>query len=174
MRDTGGKTIVSKVHARRANTDFGGGSLAGRTTRRKQSGSPSGTGENSQERSESRLANIELPAFYDWARAVGAAAYGLVTPLGTAIGLWIRTNYNSGSTTASAVSGVFDSISAGILLYTGLVESLAHEFVFNPDVHTQSLGKLAYSFGCMTLGAGLMALLGRWHDLETKINENYR
>ncbi|KAG8911868.1 high-affinity Zn(2+) transporter zrt1, partial [Tulasnella sp. 418] len=70
--------------------------------------------------------------------------------------------YNPGSTTASAVSGVFDSISAGILLYTGLVESLAREFVFNPNVHTHSLGKLAYSLGCMTLGARLMALLGRW------------
>ncbi|KAG8942926.1 high-affinity Zn(2+) transporter zrt1, partial [Tulasnella sp. 419] len=60
----------------------------------------------------SRLANIELPPSYDWARVVGAAAYGLVTPLGTAIGLGIRTTYNPGSTTASAVSGVFDSISA--------------------------------------------------------------
>jgi len=73
-----------------------------------------------------------------------------------------RATYNPGSTIATAVSGVLDAVSAGILLYTGLVELLAHEFIFNPEVHRQSVGTLAYSCGSMVLGAGLMALLGRW------------
>jgi zinc transporter 1/2/3 len=42
--------------------------------------------------------------------------------LGIAIGLGIRTTYNPDSTTASIVSGTLDSMSAGVLLYTGLVE----------------------------------------------------
>lgn len=70
--------------------------------------------------------------------------------------------YNPGSTTASAVSGVLDAVSAGILLYTGLVELLAHEFIFNPDMHRAPLGKVFYSLACMMLGAALMSLLGRW------------
>lgn len=110
----------------------------------------------------SRLAYLELPDAWSWARYAGAIAYGLTTPIGIAIGLGIRSTYNPGSSTAAAVSGCLDAISAGILLYTGLVELLAHEFVFNPEAHKAPLGKLLYSIGCMILGAGLMSLLGRW------------
>ena len=39
-----------------------------------------------------------------------------------AAGLGVRTTYNANSNTANIVSGVLDSFSAGILLYTGLVE----------------------------------------------------
>ncbi|KAG9050411.1 high-affinity Zn(2+) transporter zrt1 [Tulasnella sp. UAMH 9824] len=110
----------------------------------------------------SRLAYLDLPDAWSWARYAGAVAYGLTTPIGIAIGLGVRSTYNPGSSTASAVSGCLDAISAGILLYTGLVELLAHEFVFNPEAHKAPLGKLLYSIGCMVLGAGLMSLLGRW------------
>lgn len=41
------------------------------------------------------------------------------TPIAIAVGLGLRTTYNGGSYTAQVVSGVLDSISAGILLYTG-------------------------------------------------------
>ena len=42
------------------------------------------------------------------------SAYGLTTPISIAIGLGLRTTYNSGSFTANVVSGVFNSMSAGI------------------------------------------------------------
>ncbi|KAG8904941.1 high-affinity Zn(2+) transporter zrt1 [Tulasnella sp. 403] len=110
----------------------------------------------------SRLAYLDLPESWSWARYVGAVAYGLTTPLGIAIGMGVRSTYNPGSAKATAVSGVLDAVSAGILLYTGLVELLAHEFVFNPEVHRAPIGKIAYALGCMALGAALMSLLGRW------------
>jgi len=69
-----------------------------------------------------RLAFMKLPASYTWVLYAGAALYGLTTPLGIAVGLGVRTLYNPDSTTASIVSGVLDSLSAGILVYTGLVE----------------------------------------------------
>ncbi|CAE6410715.1 unnamed protein product [Rhizoctonia solani] len=110
-----------------------------------------------------RLAGLELPASYrSWVPYAGAILYGLTTPVGIAAGLGIRTAYNPGSTTGSIVGGIFDSISAGILLYTGLVELLAHEFIFNPAMHRAPMGKLLYACGMMCLGAGLMSLLGRW------------
>ncbi len=43
-------------------------------------------------------------------------------PLGIAIGLGVRNSYNGNGATANAVSGILDAFSAGILLYTGLVE----------------------------------------------------
>ncbi|KAF8705269.1 ZIP Zinc transporter, partial [Rhizoctonia solani] len=110
-----------------------------------------------------RLAGLDLPASYrSWVPYAGAFLYGLTTPIGVAAGLGIRTTYNPGSTTSSIVGGIFDSISAGILLYTGLVELIAHEFIFNPAMHRAPTGKLAYACGMMCLGAGLMSLLGRW------------
>ena len=70
----------------------------------------------------SRLADLEMPRKYNWVPIAGALLYGLTTPVGIAIGLGVRTSYNPGSATASIVSGILDSLSAGGLVYTGLVE----------------------------------------------------
>ena len=83
------------------------------------------------------------------------------TPISIAIGLGLRTTYNPGSFTANVVSGVLDSMSAGILIYTGLVELLARDFLFNP-LRTKDNKRLAFMIICVFLGAGLMALLGKW------------
>jgi zinc transporter 1/2/3 len=110
----------------------------------------------------SRLAFLPLPDGYRHVPVLAAIAYGLATPVGIAVGLGVRQTYNPESPTASIVSGVMDSISAGILLYTGLVELLAHEFLFNKAMIEGSNGKLAYAVGSMMLGCAVMALLGRW------------
>ncbi|KIY66849.1 ZIP-like iron-zinc transporter [Cylindrobasidium torrendii FP15055 ss-10] len=110
----------------------------------------------------SRLAFLDLPASYGWMRMAGAIMYGLTTPVGVAVGLAVRTTYNPESATASIVSGVLDSFSAGILIYTGMVELLAHEFLFNKEMMKGSTGQLCYAIGCMMLGCALMALIGKW------------
>lgn len=89
------------------------------------------------------------------------SAYGLTTPISIAIGLGVRTTYNPGSFTANVVSGVLDSISAGILIYTGLVELLARDFLFDPH-RTQDDKRLTFMVVSLLLGAGIMALLGKW------------
>jgi len=109
-----------------------------------------------------RLAFLDLPHAYRWAPVIGSIAYGVVTPIGIAAGLGVRSTYNPNSTTASIVSGVLDATSAGVLLYTGLVELLAHEFLFNPAMTAASNGRIIYAITCMLIGAGVMALLGRW------------
>lgn len=110
----------------------------------------------------SRLAYLDLPPKYRAVPVFAALLYGIMTPLGIAVGLGVRTTYNPGSTRATAVSGVLDAISAGILMYTGFVELLAHEFLFNREMREASNGKLLYALGCVLLGCGLMALLGKW------------
>ncbi|KLO06653.1 ZIP zinc/iron transport family [Schizopora paradoxa] len=110
----------------------------------------------------SRLAFLKLPPGYNYVAVVGALLYGITTPVGIAAGLGIRTTYNPDSTKASIVSGVMDALSAGILIYTGLVELLAHEFLFNKEMNNASNKKLAYACITMLWGAGIMALLGRW------------
>ncbi|MCJ1379917.1 hypothetical protein MMC17_003020 [Xylographa soralifera] len=89
-------------------------------------------------------------------------AYAFSTPVALAVGLGVRNSYAPGSQTSLIVNGVFDSISAGILIYTGLVELMAHEFMFSEVMRKARLRVVLSAFGVMCLGAGLMALLGKW------------
>ncbi|KAJ7842359.1 ZIP zinc transporter-domain-containing protein [Mycena olivaceomarginata] len=66
----------------------------------------------------SRLAFIKLLACYNYVPVLAAIIYGLSTPVNIAVGLVLRSLYNPGSATASTASGVLDSLSAGILIYT--------------------------------------------------------
>jgi zinc transporter 1/2/3 len=110
----------------------------------------------------SRLAGLSLPDNYRWTRYAAALVYAICTPIGVAVGLGLRQSYNGNGVAANIASGILDATSAGILLYTGLVELMAHEIILNPRMMKSSTGKLTYVFGCMMLGSGLMALLGRW------------
>jgi zinc transporter 1/2/3 len=110
----------------------------------------------------SRLATAQWPKAKWWMPWVLGMAYGLTTPIAIAAGLGVRESYAPGSNRTLIVNGIFDSISAGILLYTGLVELMAHEFMFNQQMRRSSMAMLLAAFGCMCLGAGLMALLGKW------------
>jgi solute carrier family 39 (zinc transporter), member 1/2/3 len=108
-----------------------------------------------------RLSAIPIPKRLSWLPWALCTAYGLTTPITIAIGLGLRTTYNSGSYTANVVNGVLDAISAGILIYTGLVELLARDFIFNPE-RTRDNKRLTFMLVCLFLGAALMALLGKW------------
>ena len=108
-----------------------------------------------------RLSVIPFPHRLRWMPWALCLAYGLTTPIAIAIGLGVRTTYNSGSFTANIVSGVLDSISAGILIYTGFVEMLARDFIFNPQ-RTNNKKRLAFMLVSLYLGTAIMALLGKW------------
>jgi zinc transporter 1/2/3 len=108
-----------------------------------------------------RMSAIEFPKRLAWLPWALCSLYGLTTPIAIAIGLGLRTTYNSGSFTANVISGVLDSISAGILIYTGLVELLARDFLFNSDLSKDGR-RLTFMVVCVFLGAMVMALLGKW------------
>lgn len=108
-----------------------------------------------------RLSAIPFPNRLHWMPWVLCIAYGLTTPIAIAIGLGLRTTYDNSSFTANVVNGLFDSISAGILIYTGFVEMLARDFLFNPE-RTNKKSRLVFMLVCLFLGSAIMALLGKW------------
>jgi zinc transporter 1/2/3 len=109
-----------------------------------------------------RLSAAPWPKSKRWTPYFLAVGYGVSTPIAIAVGLGLRNSYPPGSATTLIVNGVFDSISAGILIYTGLVELMAHEFMFSPTMQKAPIGTVCAAFGLMCFGAGLMALLGKW------------
>lgn len=110
----------------------------------------------------SRLASIVWPKSKRWTPYYLGMGYAISTPISIAIGLGVRTTFSPGSQTTLIVNGVFDSISAGILIYTGLVELMAHEFMFSSYMQRAPIREVLSAVGVMALGAGLMALLGKW------------
>lgn len=109
-----------------------------------------------------RLAEVPWPTSKRWTPYLLAVGYGISTPIAIAIGLGVRTTFAPESRTTLLVNGVFDSISAGILIYTGLIELMAHEFMFSSYMQKAPVSRTLKAFALMVLGAGLMALLGRW------------
>ena len=98
---------------------------------------------------------------HTWLPWILCAAYGLTTPISIAIGLGLRTTYAPSSKVSLIVQGVLNAVSAGILIYSGLVELLARDFLFDP-CRTKRRSRLLFMVACTLLGAGIMALIGKW------------
>ncbi|KAK2747368.1 hypothetical protein FQN55_005117 [Onygenales sp. PD_40] len=109
-----------------------------------------------------RLAGIRWPPSKRLTPYILAIAFGLSTPIAIAIGLGVRNSYPPEGRTTLIVNGVFDSVSGGILIYTALVELMAHEFMFSSSMKRAPLSTVLSAFFLLCLGAALMALLGKW------------
>ena len=107
-----------------------------------------------------RLADINFPKRWNWLKWLFCALYGSITSIAIAVGLGVRHTYDPESFTANIVSGVLDSASCGILIYTGLVELLAKDFIFNQEKKTNK--KLVSIVVFVLSGVLLMALLAKW------------
>ncbi|BDD64157.1 hypothetical protein MPDQ_000573 [Monascus purpureus] len=110
----------------------------------------------------SRLATAPWPESKKYTPFLLGLAFGITTPIAIAIGLGVRKSYPPEGRTTLIVNGVFDSISAGILIYTALVELMAHEFMFSSSMRNAPLRVVLAAFIMLCLGAALMALLGKW------------
>lgn len=107
----------------------------------------------------SRLAIAPWPSNRRWVPYALAIGFSISTPVGIAAGIGAKP---ANATDQKLTNGIFDSISAGILMYTGLVELLAHEFMFNPHMRKSPLRIQLFAFGCVLFGAAVMAVLANW------------
>eukprot|EP00898_Chlorokybus_atmophyticus_P003524 jgi/Chlat1/4172/Chrsp27S04275 len=88
--------------------------------------------------------------------------YALTTPLGIVVGIGVRYTYNSASTTNLYTQGIFNALSGGILIYTGLVELVTYNITMNPEFRAAKLGTKLSGFLSMYIGAGAMSVIGKW------------
>lgn len=111
----------------------------------------------------SRLAVAEWPS--SWKSLTGvfmALGYAVTTPAGVAIGLGVNRSLASDPTMSQLVNGIFDAISAGILIYTAMVELLAHEFMFNPEMRNAKFSVELTAYACVAAGVAVMSVLAKW------------
>ncbi|KAK4979573.1 hypothetical protein LTR28_003838 [Elasticomyces elasticus] len=102
----------------------------------------------------SRFGSVPWPKSKRWTPYLMGLGYGFSTPIAIAVGLAVRGTYPPHSQTTLIVNGVFDSVSAGILIYTGLVELMAHEFMFSNYMQRAPIRAVLAAFGTMCAGAG--------------------
>jgi zinc transporter 1/2/3 len=102
------------------------------------------------------------PGSRRWTPYALGLLYAVSTPFAIGMGLIATNSLALEAATSRVVNGVFDAISGGILMYTALVELVAHEFMFNPEMRRAGLGMQLSAYACVAAGVGLMALLAKW------------
>ncbi|KAG9258142.1 ZIP zinc transporter-domain-containing protein [Emericellopsis atlantica] len=97
----------------------------------------------------SRIAAIQFPkgSLRPWLMVL---AYGTTTPIGQAIGLGLNGVYDPASAPGLLLVGFMNAISAGLLLYAGLVQLLAEDFLSEKSFKTLKGTKRARAFGATT------------------------
>ncbi|KAK1570112.1 Zinc/iron permease [Colletotrichum navitas] len=107
----------------------------------------------------SRIAAIQLPrsSLRPWLMVL---AFGGTTPLGQLIGLIVHNMYDPMSQTGLLMVGFMNAISAGLLLFAGLVQLLAEDFLSEKSYKLLQGRKRLNAYMAVVGGASLMALVG--------------
>lgn len=109
----------------------------------------------------SRIAAINFPRHSPrpWLMVL---AYGTTTPIGQAIGLVVHRLYDPRSAGGLLMVGFMNAISSGLLLFAGLVQLLAEDFLSDKSYGILTGRRRLEAFSAVIGGATLMALVGAW------------
>ncbi|BDD57922.1 hypothetical protein MAP00_003242 [Monascus purpureus] len=89
-------------------------------------------------------------------------AYGTTTPIGQALGLVLHNFYDPASSTGLLMVGITNAISSGLLLFAGLVELLAEDFLSESSYQTLRGKRRIQACIAVASGAVLMSFVGAW------------
>lgn len=109
----------------------------------------------------SRIAAINFPSSSPrpWLMVL---AYGTTTPIGQAIGLIVHNLYDPHSAAGLLMVGFMNAISSGLLLFAGLVQLLAEDFLSDKSYGILKGRRRWEAFIAVLGGSCLMALVGAW------------
>jgi zinc transporter 1/2/3 len=104
-----------------------------------------------------------LPGAILPSKAIMAGAFALITPIGMAIGLGVLRTFNGNEKSTLVALGTLDALSAGILVWVGVVDMWARDWVIEGgEMLNANLGKVFTGGLSLVTGLVLMGLLGKW------------
>lgn len=104
-----------------------------------------------------------LPGAIFPTKAVMAGAFSLITPIGMAIGLGLLNSFNGNEKSTLIALGTLDALSAGILVWVGVVDMWARDWVIEGgEMLDATMGRVLAGGVSLVVGLILMGLLGKW------------
>ena len=91
-----------------------------------------------------------------------ALAFAIATPIGMAIGTGVLQQFNGQDPSTLIAIGTLDALSAGILLWVGLVEMWARDWIFGGELVDSSPAVTICASVGLVAGMVLMSFLGKW------------
>jgi zinc transporter 1/2/3 len=96
-----------------------------------------------------------------WIKLLMATIFALITPIGMAIGAGVLSKFNGNDPSTIVAIGTLDALSAGILLWVGLVQMLAHDWM-SGDMVRAGWVRAFVGITSLVVGLAIMSLLGKW------------
>jgi zinc transporter 1/2/3 len=94
-------------------------------------------------------------------KSLMCSAFGIITPIGMSIGVGVLEHFNGNDKSTIIALGTLNAVSAGILVWVGVVEMWAEDWMHGPLAHS-GLVKTGCALFSLMLGMALMSLLGKW------------
>ncbi|KAK1541002.1 ZIP Zinc transporter [Colletotrichum paranaense] len=112
---------------------------------------------------EGSLNSLKKPSFSLVKKLILASPFALVTPIGMAIGIGVLSRFNGNDRDTIIAIGTLDALSAGILVWVGVVEMWAEDWML-PGAELLSTGPIVTTLAFFGLIAGMiiMSVLGKW------------
>ncbi|TEA22106.1 putative zinc transporter 8 [Colletotrichum sidae] len=109
------------------------------------------------------LNSLKAPSFSLVKKLILASPFALVTPIGMAIGIGVLQQFNGNDRNTIIAIGTLDAVSAGILVWVGVVEMWAEDWMHG-DAELLRTSPLVTFFAGFGLIAGMiiMSVLGKW------------
>lgn len=96
-----------------------------------------------------------------FAKIAMASAFAVITPIGMAIGIGVLEHFNGNDRSTLIAIGTLNALSAGVLVWVGVVEMWAKDWMHGPLADSGML-KTSLAMISLVLGLAVMSLLGKW------------
>lgn len=95
-------------------------------------------------------------------KLVLATLFAFITPAGMALGTGILSHFNGNDPATLIAIGTLDAFSAGILVWVGVVEMWAADWMMGGEMTKAGPLRTILGLGALMMGMALMSLLGKW------------